>query len=135
MSTSQASAELQLPKNYRLVYDVVHEHGRRRHLSMGDVYAYARELQPSIGFTTVYRGLTRLRNMKLISEISLPGAQSAYYEPLAESHAHFLCDTCGTVLDIDYRPSKCVAKNIAKTHGVQVEDVQVSFHGRCSACR
>ena len=135
MSTPTVALDPRLPKNYRLVYDVVLEHGRGRHLSMGDVYAYARVRQPSIGFTTIYRGLARLRNLKLISEILLPGADSAYYEPLAGSHAHFRCDSCGAVLDIDYRLAKSVAKGIGKIHNVDVDEVQVSFHGRCSACR
>jgi len=135
MNATVEAAEPHLPKNYRLVYDVILEHGRGRHLSMGDVYAYARERQPSIGFTTVYRGLARLRNMSLISEILLPGAESAYYEPLADSHAHFRCDACGTVMDIDYRLPKDVAKSIGKAHDLDVDVVQLSFHGRCTACR
>lgn len=135
MSVTHGTAGPPLPKNYRLVYDVVLEHGRGRHLSMGDVYAHARKRQPSIGFTTIYRGLARLRKLKLISEILLPGAHSAYYEPLADSHAHFRCDACGSILDIDYRLAKSVAKSIEKMHDLDVKDVQVSFHGRCSACR
>ncbi|MEO6913215.1 MAG: Fur family transcriptional regulator [Candidatus Baltobacteraceae bacterium] len=124
-----------LAKNYRLVYDVVAEQGIGTHLAMADVHALARRRQPSIGFTTVYRALARLREMDLISEILLPGADSAYYEPSGEAHAHFRCDVCGKVEDVNYRLNKRIVADLARKQGVEIKEVLLSLHGRCSACK
>lgn len=124
-----------LTKNYRLVHDIVSEQGRGRHLAMSDLYALAKDRQPGIGFTTVYRALLRLRDLGLVSEILLPGAESAYYEPASEAHAHFRCAVCGKVEDIDYVVPAAVVRDLAQLHDLAVDNVSVSLHGRCAACR
>ncbi len=124
-----------LPKNYRLVNDVVREHGHGRHLTTSDVHALARRRQATIGFTTVYRALNRLTALGLVSEVRVPGAGMAYYETHAEPHAHFHCETCGRIEDLDYRLPEPVLNRIARSHGVSVTDALVTLVGRCSACR
>ena len=130
MSTAQ-----RLAKNYRLVYDVVRKQGHGRHLATADVFKLVRRRRVGIGFTTVYRALAKLRDLGLISEIQLPGADSAYYEPAGQAHAHFRCDVCGGVKDIAYVPSKRVVAQLAQNHRVDVNDVLLSLHGRCANCR
>ena len=76
-------AETGLSKNHRLVYKIVLEQGVGTHLAMTQLFELARLRQPAIGFTTVYRALTRLRDAGLVAEISLPGAECAVYEPTA----------------------------------------------------
>jgi Fe2+ or Zn2+ uptake regulation protein len=130
MSTAQ-----RLAKNYRLVYDVVRKQGHGRHLATADVFKLVKRRRVGIGFTTVYRALAKLRDLGLISEIHLPGADSAYYEPAGDPHAHFRCDLCGSVKDIAYVPSKRVVAQLAERNGVSVSDVILSLHGRCASCR
>ena len=124
-----------LPKNYRLVNDVVREHGLGRHLTTGDVHALARHRQPKIGFTTVYRALNRLTELGLVSEVRVPGAGMTYYETQAEPHAHFHCEGCGRIEDLDYRLPAPVLRRIARSHDVSVSDALVTLVGRCSDCR
>ena len=124
-----------LAKNYRLIYEIVREQGRGTHLAMSDVYALAKNRQPGIGFTTVYRALARLRDMGMVAEILLPGADSAYYEPAGEAHAHFRCDVCGKVTDVEYQLPKRVVSELARTHEIEVSDVLLSLHGRCASCK
>lgn len=123
-----------LTKNYRLVFDVVMEAGMGTHLAMADVFARARARNEAIGFTTVYRALARLRDLGLVAEIAVPGADMAYYEPAGVQHAHFRCDRCGCLSDIEYAVPARVVGELAKKHGLEIGDVQVSMHGRCSAC-
>ncbi|MBV8726855.1 MAG: transcriptional repressor, partial [Candidatus Eremiobacteraeota bacterium] len=72
-----------------MINDIVRRQAHGVHLSVADVYARAKKRRPGIGFTTVYRALARLRDLGLISEIRLPGAEGAYYEAAGEAHAHF----------------------------------------------
>ena len=132
MSTA---APQRLAKNYRLIHDIVRRQGRGIHLSVADVYARAKKRRPGIGFTTVYRALARLRDLALISEIRLPGAEGVYYEAAGEAHAHFRCDLCGCVKDIPYVPSKRIVAQLAQRNAIEVKDVLLSLHGRCASCR
>ena len=124
-----------LAKNYRLINDIVRRQTPGTHLSVADVYARAKKRRPGIGCTTVYRALSRLRDLGLVSEIRLPGAEGAYYEAAGEAHAHFRCDLCGSVKDIPYVPSKRIVTQLAHRHRIEVRDVLVSLHGRCASCR
>lgn len=123
-----------LAKNYRLVHDIVQDQGPGVHLTMADVHVLARRRKPSLGFTTVYRALTRLRDLGLISEIVLPGAGSAYYEAVADSHAHFRCDACGKVEDVEYVPPKRSVQELSRRYGIEVRETLLSLHGLCAAC-
>jgi len=124
-----------MTKNHRIVLEVVRERGRGTHLSMNDVHALARESQPRIGFTTVYRALARLRDEGLVAEIRLPGADAAYFEPAGPSHAHFRCSRCGAVRDITYALPPGATDDIARREGVDIRDISLSFHGTCANCR
>jgi Fur family ferric uptake transcriptional regulator len=124
-----------LAKNYRMIHDIVREQGHGTHLSVADVYALAKRRQPGIGETTVYRALARLRELGLVSEIQLPGADSAFYEPAGEAHAHFRCDVCGKVEDVEYTLAPKTIAELANKHGAEVSEVLLSLHGRCSQCK
>jgi Fe2+ or Zn2+ uptake regulation protein len=133
--TSGSGGQAELTKNHRLVYDILTEHGVGTHLSMARLFELARARRPGIGFTTVYRALTRLRDLQLVSEIALPGAESAVYEPAAAPHSHFRCSVCGRVDDVAYTMPQAVASHLAGQNGFELDRVEVSLHGRCPACR
>jgi Fur family ferric uptake transcriptional regulator len=135
MDDTLSASEPRLAANYRLVYDLLRKNGQGRHLSMPEVHALTRAHQPAIGFTTVYRALVRLREMGLVSEIQVPGAENAYYEVAEQPHAHFRCRHCGAIQDVDYRLPEGVVDEIARTYGIEVGDVVLSLHGQCAACR
>ena len=129
-----AELEAKLSKNHRLVFEIVQEQGIGRHLAMADVFELARKRRPGIGFTTVYRALTKLRDMGAVSEIAVPGADSAYYEPAGPPHAHFRCTQCGSVSDVAFHlPADAVAA-LAQQLGAEVSGAVITLQGRCAGC-
>ncbi len=124
-----------LAKNYQLIYEIVSAQDPGTHLSVADVYALAKQRQPGIGETTVYRALARLRDLGMVSEIQLPGADNAFYEPAAPAHAHFRCNVCGEVEDVAYTITPKTIAELASKHSAEVTEVVLSLHGRCSHCK
>lgn len=124
-----------LSKNHRVVYDILNEHGAGTHLTMAQLYELARERRPGIGFTTVYRGVTRLRDLGLVAEIVIPGADSAVYEPASHPHAHFRCTQCGRVDDVQYTLPVSATSELSAENGFHVDSIELSLHGRCHSCR
>lgn len=102
---------------------------------MSELFALARTRRPSIGFTTVYRALARLRDRGLVSEIAIPGTERAYYETAGRPHAHFRCTACGRIDDVDYVIPDALAARLGEAHGFAVDRSDLSLHGRCAACR
>jgi Fe2+ or Zn2+ uptake regulation protein len=123
-----------LPKNYRLIYDLVQESGLGRHLTPAEIHTQALARRPGIGLTTIYRGLERLRDLGLIAEVSVPGASAATYEPAGPRHAHFRCSVCNAVQDVAFAlPGRTIA-TLASQHGVTIESESITFEGRCARC-
>ncbi len=123
-----------LPKNYRLIFDVVKASGPGVHLTTHDVFEKAAAARPGIGFSTVYRGLRRLRDLALIAEVVVPGGEATTYEPLGSSHAHFRCTACGALEDVDYALPPRVYRTVARNTGLTVDGGMVTFAGRCRTC-
>lgn len=124
-----------LPKNYQLVYDLIRAAGPGTHLTTAELFARAKRRRPAIGFSTVYRGVVRLRDLGIIDEIVIPGSDSAVYEPAGPPHAHFRCTACGEVEDVDYRLPAPTLAALSKQTGADVRDVTLTLHGVCRACR
>jgi Fe2+ or Zn2+ uptake regulation protein len=127
-------ARAKLPKNYQLIYDIVERSGIGRHLTPAEIYTKALKRRPGIGFSTVYRGLERLRDLGMVSELRVPGVEAATYEPSGPKHAHFRCSECGEIEDVAYAISSRTLKAIASEHGFTIDSERVTFEGRCAQC-
>jgi Fur family ferric uptake transcriptional regulator len=101
---------------------------------MSDVFAQAAAKRPGIGYSTVYRGLVRLRDLGMIAEIVVPGADSATYEPVGPRHAHVRCVACGSIRDVTYALSPRVLRTVAQETGFTIDSGDVTFSGRCESC-
>ena len=123
-----------LPKNYQLIYEIIEASGVGRHLTPAQIYRKALKRRPGIGFSTVYRGLERLREFGLVSEVSVPGSDAATYEPSGPRHAHFHCSECGEIKDVDYAIPSRTIKMLALQHGFKIESERLTFEGRCTHC-
>ena len=130
-----AGGPRKLPKNYKVVHDVIAAQPPGRHAAANEIYAEAKRRQPAIGYSTVYRALDRLRDEGLVHEVRVPGASSALYEPARHGHAHFLCTGCGRVADVDYAIPGVDIASLNAAHGIAITDVSLTFNGRCRACR
>lgn len=129
-----AAFNMKLPKNYQLIYDIVEKSGLGCHLTPSEIFAKAHRRRPGIGFSTVYRGLERLRDLGLVSELYMPGVEAAAYEPAGPRHAHFRCSTCGEIEDVAYAIAPRTIKSLALQHGFKIESERVTFEGRCATC-
>jgi Fur family transcriptional regulator, stress-responsive regulator len=129
-----SSSRPSLPKNYHLIYKIVEESGLGCHLTSSQIYAKALKRRPGIGFSTVYRGLERLCDLGLVSELYVPGVEAATYEPSGPRHAHFRCSKCGEIKDVAYAIPTRTIKALALQHGFKIESERVTFEGRCAAC-
>ena len=129
-----SSVQPSLPKNYQLIYEIVEDSGIGCHLTPSEIYAKALKRRPGIGFSTVYRGLERLRDLGLVSELFVPGVDAATYEPSGPPHAHFRCRTCGQIEDVGYSIPARTIKTLALQHGFNIESERVTLEGRCAVC-
>ena len=66
----------------------------------------------------------------LLSEVKLPNIKNKY-EISKKPHAHFVCQKCSKVEDIEI-DSSCIEKDLGKNF--LVKDIDISVVGICKEC-
>jgi Fe2+ or Zn2+ uptake regulation protein len=88
---------------------------------------------PSVSLRTVYATLHELADMGELHQLEL-GTGSARFDPNVDEHHHLVCDTCGSVEDLDTRfPGVALADDNA--FGFAVDSAEIVFRGTCRRCR
>ena len=107
----------------------------KEHPSADYIYAALRESYPSISLATVYRNIAQLRADGVIKSVGVVDGVERYDGDLSD-HPHFVCEKCGTVIDIEPQDAGggCSDGYISEKYGVEVTSRHVVFYGRCGSC-
>jgi Fur family ferric uptake transcriptional regulator len=110
--------------------------GMGGHVSVEELVARVRRIDPHISIATVYR------TMKLLSECGLAVARhfgdgQTRYEPGAgkDHHDHLICTGCGEIVEFANERIESLQELVARRHGFEVESHKLELYGRCSRCR
>ena len=104
---------------------------RKDHPTAETLYTELKSSMPNLSIATVYRNLKQLEDMGEVSAIITDGATR--YDYNVKPHAHFFCNRCGAVLDLDADNNRIVEigrKNFVGT----IEGGEVNFYGICPEC-
>lgn len=104
--------------------------GTTCHPSAEWVYEQARKQLPNISLGTVYRNLKSLNEDKQIITLETE-IGAIHYDGNTSTHAHFICNGCGEIIDIFDRSD---LRNAAEKMGLSVENEKVVFYGKCNNC-
>ncbi len=104
----------------------------KEHPTAAILHAAARKRIPRLSLGTVYRNLEVLEEMGLVLHIRNGNSQDRFDGDVSP-HYHFVCDSCGAVLDVrmPYRPELDEA---AAKEGFRIRGHRLDFHGTCPAC-
>ena len=105
----------------------------RVHPSAEWIYAQLKPGHPDLSLGTVYRNLALFRESgEVVCVATVRGADRL--DACTEPHAHFICEQCGAVLDVDV-PQDDLRSDLETRYGVRVRRSELLFRGVCSACR
>ncbi len=107
------------------------------HLDAEELYQRARQFNPRINRTTVYRNLAALRELGLIETLYLGQSHSRdHYERAPETeHYHFRCTKCGTVFEFESPLVPKLRQQVRRELGVTVSNTILSLEGTCPTCK
>ena len=105
----------------------------RVHPSAEWIYAQLKPEHPDLSLGTVYRNLALFRESgEVVCVATVRGADRL--DACTEPPAHFICEQCGAVLDVDV-PQDDLRSDLETRYGVRVRRSELLFRGVCSACR
>ena len=105
------------------------------HPSADWIYQQLREEYPNLSLGTVYRNLNQLSAQQIIRRVGVINGQERF-DADTRPHAHFVCNRCGTVLDLpDFPPSRQYIQSLSTQYGFTVEGHESNLRGLCQDCK
>ena len=105
------------------------------HPDADEVYRRAREKQPHLSLSTVYRTLRLFKKMGLVEEVHFDEAHHHYEVKPSAEHHHLVCLGCGRVIEFRYPLARYVKRNVAEARDFDIINTEVRMTGYCSRCR
>ncbi len=90
----------------------------------------AKQTKPEISMATVYNSLDALVKCGVVRQVNVDRGAAMYCSNMNE-HAHFCCDDCGKVFDVNIKNSPSVPE-VDVPADFQVRSIDIALHGRCS---
>ena len=108
---------------------------RRGHMDADEIYRQARDKQPRLSLSTVYRTLQVLKKLGLVEELHFDEAHHHYEVKPSSEHHHLVCLGCGKVVEFKCPLSPRMKVNIAREKGFEITGTEIRVTGYCSKCR
>jgi Fe2+ or Zn2+ uptake regulation protein len=116
-----------------LLLDLIRK--QKGHLDADDLYRRARELNPRLGLSTVYRTLRLFKELGLVEELHFQPEHHHYEQRASREHHHLVCLHCGRITEFESRHTKGLRDEIGRRHGFKVTSGEINFSGYCADCR
>ncbi len=105
------------------------------HLDAPELFRLARETDPRISLSTVYRTLTMLKEMGLVNELHFAEEHHHYEVKPPAEHFHLVCLGCGQVIEFESPLTEQLKAELTARHGFTITSTAIDLAGYCSECR
>ena len=120
------------PQRMMILTSLRHADG---HMTASDIFDRVRAAYPYVDISTVYRTLTVLKDMRLISETHMGGNDAAFEWVAPERHHHLICRRCDDVTQLDHHYLEEFGAQIAETVGFRADLDHFAIFGLCADCQ
>lgn len=127
-----ADAGLRVTRQRRIVLEAVHAGGG--HEAIGDIYLRAKQRDPKIDRSTVYRALRILADRSIVLTASSGNGELLYEVRHATPHHHLVCRSCGEAFPLADDIAQAMVQQIRASHGFAVELDHLTLWGTCVRC-
>lgn len=112
---------------------------KNRHVTVDDIVDYIKELDLSIGKTTVYRYIDELEKQGKIRKYIIDKNVTACYQYIddeegCQQHFHLKCKVCGKLYHLDCEYLGDIKQHVFRTHGFDIDNSKTVFYGTCKEC-
>jgi Fur family ferric uptake transcriptional regulator len=117
----------------RATIDVLLAGNEHRHLSAEEIAADVRTRLPEVAESTIYRTLTALEELGVVTHVHLGHGPSTFH--LAdEAHRHLVCRHCQTIIEVPTDELDELARRLDDTYGFSISNEHFALAGECHAC-
>ena len=124
---------LRVTSQRALILEIIRQ--GRGHMDADEVYRRARQKQPRLSLSTVYRTLQTLKKLGLIEEVHFDETHHHYEIKPPTEHHHLVCLGCGRVVEFQYPLARLVKRNVAEAKNFEITGSEVRMTGYCPTCQ
>jgi Fur family ferric uptake transcriptional regulator len=108
-----------------------------RHISVEELYAEVKKVNPRVGYATVYRTLRLLKECGLAVERHFNDGEARYEVAEGEkrAHDHFICERCSRIVEFAGFELEALDQRIARKLGAVITRHRLELYGICRQCR
>ena len=131
--TKLNSAGRRFTQQRALIMNIIRQgHG---HLDADEIFIRAREIEPRLSLSTVYRTLQMLKELDIVDELHFAENHHHYEVKPAREHHHLVCRDCGRVIEFDYPLSRSLKKEVTALKDFDIDEAEIRVAGYCKQCR
>ncbi len=103
------------------------------HVTAEDIALLVQTDQPDVHLSTVYRTLDALERLGAVGRLNL-GPGPAVYHLRDHAHHHFVCESCGIVIELDDDAVAPWIDSLGARYGLTMSSDPLTITGHCAAC-
>ena len=108
--------------------------GTSCHPSAEWLYQQLKPRHPDLSLGTVYRNLAFFQESGQVQSVGVVQGQERF-DAIVAPHSHFICNCCGSVLDLpDVQSDPGLEQTVSTQYGLAVHRCELTFYGLCSSC-
>jgi Fur family peroxide stress response transcriptional regulator len=130
-SGSQQSVNYKRSRQRERIYGLLKSTGI--HPTASWIYDRLKSEFPGLSMGTVYRNLNILVEQGLIRKIDF-GSTFDRYDANTDPHYHFMCERCGSIIDIPTPIDDSLNEMVERTTGLKARRHRIEFYGLCGRC-
>lgn len=119
------------PQRRAIVAEVM---GAKGHISPASIARKVQGRMPGVNASTVYRTLTLLEDVGILSHAHLE-AGPEYHRAEEAGHVHLTCSRCGAGDDLSIREARSLHSLIKKHRGFEPDLTHFAISGLCAKCQ
>ena len=109
----------------------------KEHLNADELNAIISKKYPDlkIGIATIYRALSFLEEVKLISSIELNSDGKKFETNSKDHHDHIICVKCNKIIEFVSEQIEQAQESVANKNGFELLDHTMYLYGICKECQ
>ncbi len=131
VQTLRDSGHRLTPQRVLILSSLRHADG---HVTASEILDQVRESYPYIDASTVYRTLSVLKKLRLVSETDLGAGESIYEWLHQDRHHHLICRGCDQLARLDNEYMVNLGTEILDDYGFKADVDHIAIFGLCADC-
>jgi Fur family ferric uptake transcriptional regulator len=109
--------------------------GAGEHLSVEELHAAVKKVNPRVGYATVHRTVRLLKDLGFAAERHFDDAQARYERVDEEHHDHLICERCGRIVEFQNEEIESLQESVARALDFVISWHRMELYGICRDCR